>query len=148
VSPVITTMSGVATKAFIAIGLGLLFVQPIAGHTVKHGDALINYEKLRGGNDGKTNCCDQSHCQPASTWSHDKKSHVWKFTVKLGTANAEVEVPDSEVTLEDVEHKGLAHWCGEFVGGENIYYSTRCAFVPLKLSLNSALLLDASALVR
>jgi ketosteroid isomerase-like protein len=140
---------------FSALGLPLLLVHPIYGHTVKHGKSSINYEALRGGVDGKTSCCDQNHCQPASTWWHDQKRHVWKFTVKWGTArvksktvdaNIEVEVPENEVTYQDVEHKGIAHWCGEFVAGENQYYSNRCAFVPLTVSLGSPTLVASPSM--
>ena len=145
-------MCKVIPLGFAAISLGLPLVQPTAGHNVKHGNSFINYDELRGGSDGKANCCDQSHCQPASAWWHDDERHVWKFIVKWGTArvnsrtvdaNIEVEVPENEVTYQDVEHKGLAHWCGEFIAGENQYYSNRCAFVPLNLSLGSPRL-DAS----
>jgi hypothetical protein len=44
----------------------LLVTQPTAALSVKHGDTVINYEELLGGNGGKTKCRDGSNCQPAS----------------------------------------------------------------------------------
>jgi hypothetical protein len=119
-----------------------LLASPTGAHTVNHSDTIFNYDNLRA-NDGKTDCCDQKHCQPTSIWWHDHKEHVWKFVVRFGTAAAnsgakyaevEVTVPEREVTFEDLQGKGLAHWCGEFFGGENPNYQNRCAFVPLKAS--------------
>jgi hypothetical protein len=126
----------------VTLAVTLLSPCPIGAHSVKHGDTIFNYDNLRA-KDGKADCCDQKHCQPASAWWYDYKEHVWKFMVRFGRAAAgsgakyaevEVTVPESEVTFEDLQGKGLAHWCGEFFGGENLYYQNRCAFVPLKTS--------------
>ena len=119
----------------IVAGVSLLLAQPIVAHTVTHDGTTINYEGLLGGSEGKTSCCDERHCQPASAWWHETTRNVWKFKVKWGNALTEVEVPDDAVTFQDLETKGLAHWCGEFIGGESQDYINRCAFVPLKVSL-------------
>jgi hypothetical protein len=114
-------------------GIAFLPTQPIAAHSIKHVETTLSYEGLLGGSGGKMPCCDERHCQPALSWRHEGIRRVWKFTVIWGNAHTEVEVPDGEVTYQDLEGKGIAHWCGEFIGGESQEYINRCAFVPLKL---------------
>jgi uncharacterized membrane protein len=141
---VVRRMTQVMSKVSVcAVALAaLVSASPIGAHNVKHGGTIFNYDKLRS-KDGKTDCCDQKHCQPASAWWYDHEAHAWKFVVRFGTAagssgaknaGVEVSVPESDVTFEDLQGKGVAHWCGEFFGGENVYYQNRCAFVPLKTS--------------
>ena len=118
----------------LACAITLLLAEPIAAHSIKHGETTIDYEGLLGGRGGKIPCCDRRHCQPALGWWHDTTKNVWKFKVRWGNTSTEVEVPDDEVSFQDLERKGLAHWCGEFIGGESQEYVNRCAFVPLKTS--------------
>ena len=126
-------MSESGLVRLMVTGIVLLLAEPIAAHSIKHDETTIDYEGLLGGSEGKTPCCDGRHCQPALAWRHEDARKLWKFTVRWGNAHTEVEVPEVEVTYQDLKGKGIAHWCGEFIGGESQGYINRCAFVPLKL---------------
>lgn len=109
--------------------------------TVNESEAY-DYSGVKGGADGKTDCCDMRHCRPALEWEWLPQEGKWRFRIKVyqwdpNSKTVDVKVPDAEVTHENIPTVSgrparRAHWCGYLTVTEGTVtaYKTRCAFVP------------------
>lgn len=121
--------------ALLAASLVLVSPQAIA-HEIHVNDKTINFKDWKGGANGTTDCCDNTHCRPALSYTQ-RADRSWEFVVKVYPTSPtspieRVSMPDNEVTKDNPAEDANAYWCGMFTVSTNgkFTHSNLCAFVP------------------